>query len=1255
MQVCSAILQFRLFIRTLFTFFVTCFDYRERVSWFTQREKKEAVKSDTQFQAKDYALNWNSSTNSGAIYKDEVFESIPFTSQRSVKVDDVIDPPDEKSFMENDHTTGVDVVSDTPRMASPRTPRFNRTPSYSPTNPVNHLLFDSDFESGNLSKASRVYGRNKLMESVNCVCASNVPYITVEERNCTPNAVDQEYDLQLSCDLHTTGNIQWYYFSASTPPTIKEDFPLFAGLNKATNGSSATSSPRPPLHENVITPPSMGFHPASITPVVYPLTVRFNIVNMMKSDALYNYGMKPAVYSERENVSTCGHGTSSTIGWKHAGDFVCYFKNSKSYMKKRKDKVSRSKYYTLSFTYTFEGPDTVYFAHCFPYTYTMLETFLNTLETDRRIASFLRRKLLCYTLANNRCDLLTITSPSTNHSDMMRRPVIVVSARVHPGETNSSYMMEGFLSFITSEESLAQQLRDNFVFKVVPMLNPDGVIHGNYRCSLAGVDLNRKYNNPDQLLHPTIFSMKSLLKNCQKDRGVLLYLDLHGHSQNKNTFLYGCDPLQSNIRSVAEGVNRLTKDELTNYCIFPRIFPKVLVAASNAYAADKVDADVATRNGMKSKGSLKFSSNQGKLRQNSAGQFSFRDCSLKVQRSKAGTGRVVSWSDVGINAAYTIEISFCGSGNNAERKLIKSYALQRLKGLNNESEENVPVNEKLRAILKTYQTEKHYSQECLRDLGKQICLAMSTYGNLGVSAKRGADKYRQRQPDEGVDDDVSVENDSRNNYDDEEDDTLLDLPQLYEVDTEEELHQPFLQPSIISEKLLAFVVSEDLITFLNYTAKDREDKNVRLETEIALRKSVRVMGVVEKAPQSSSSEVSDSIIGSVHDPCTKDSKKVSKMSTKGSKKRRSKKEDEAATYNFSLAYETEDGEEDISPDENEDVGSDSDPSGDEATPLALSQSKVFMKLTSLSKNALITKRKNGKNLKKRRPKQKKREKSSVKSDDQPTSSDKPTKGRSSPAPHRVAIAESALLLNPNSTAYNQTISTSARRSTIRIKRMAVDPSGKRVVQSYHSFQELQCTEEVSKSLRVTSLTTQAGHLSKSTSLDQISSSQMLPTPQPTHPAVRVAKPRNILSSDPCTSEYSRDTKIGGDAAYHRTTSVIEAVRNYKAAVKSPPLSPPRDRNSGEGDVGVGIACKPTTKDRIVYSQLPVATSPSLSSPVITSPSPNKTPVFPRPTSSSPPQTHALMSSSSKKLLLRSSELETLQRLANMDIGKESGC
>ena len=44
-----------------------------------------------------------------------------------------------------------------------------------------------------------------------------------------------------------------------------------------------------------------------------------------------------------------------------------------------------------------------------------------------------------------------------------------------------------------------QSLRNHFIFKLVPMLNPDGVIVGNYRTSLTGVDLNRVYKNPAEV------------------------------------------------------------------------------------------------------------------------------------------------------------------------------------------------------------------------------------------------------------------------------------------------------------------------------------------------------------------------------------------------------------------------------------------------------------------------------------------------------------------------------------------------------------------------------------------------------------------------------------------------------------------------------------------------------------------------------------------------------------------------------------
>lgn len=51
--------------------------------------------------------------------------------------------------------------------------------------------------------------------------------------------------------------------------------------------------------------------------------------------------------------------------------------------------------------------------------------------------------------------------------------------------------MEGAIDYIVSSEEGARLLRDKFVFKIIPMLNPDGVIIGNYRCSLSGQDLNR--------------------------------------------------------------------------------------------------------------------------------------------------------------------------------------------------------------------------------------------------------------------------------------------------------------------------------------------------------------------------------------------------------------------------------------------------------------------------------------------------------------------------------------------------------------------------------------------------------------------------------------------------------------------------------------------------------------------------------------------------------------------------------------------
>jgi hypothetical protein len=90
------------------------------------------------------------------------------------------------------------------------------------------------------------------------------------------------------------------------------------------------------------------------------------------------------------------------------------------------------------------------------------------------------------------------------------------------------------------------------------MINVDGVIIGNYRTSMAGNDLNRRYVDPDFRLHPEICAIKNLASDLiygelpsqwpkstgEKgpeiiDEDILTFIDMHGHSRKKNVFIYG--------------------------------------------------------------------------------------------------------------------------------------------------------------------------------------------------------------------------------------------------------------------------------------------------------------------------------------------------------------------------------------------------------------------------------------------------------------------------------------------------------------------------------------------------------------------------------------------------------------------------------------------------------------------------------------------------------------------------------------------
>jgi len=73
---------------------------------------------------------------------------------------------------------------------------------------------------------------------------------------------------------------------------------------------------------------------------------------------------------------------------------------------------------------------------------------------------FAKLRLLCRSLAGNGVYYLTITAP-THDEDVRRKRGVVITARVHPGETPSSWTMKGIIDFLTGDTNRAR-VRRNF-------------------------------------------------------------------------------------------------------------------------------------------------------------------------------------------------------------------------------------------------------------------------------------------------------------------------------------------------------------------------------------------------------------------------------------------------------------------------------------------------------------------------------------------------------------------------------------------------------------------------------------------------------------------------------------------------------------------------------------------------------------------------------------------------------------------------
>ncbi|KAH8070509.1 hypothetical protein JL721_4901 [Aureococcus anophagefferens] len=460
-------------------------------------------------------------------------------------------------------------------------------------------VFESRFESGNLLHAAvveRDYGGAEPSPS-------GEPY------------PDAEFDCAMCPDVGTGGHTQWFYFRVD-------------GLRKG-------------------------------------VRYRFNVTNFAKADSLYLEGMQPLVY---------GVGAAkSGVGWRRAGKVVCYSKNTAEAHRQQVADMRRAS--GLAIDGGDDGEESSGSGSASdgesdgggdgaapdgdgakpeskPPSLPSSDNDNNGTDTPREPTPREQRKkkeaekpnawrkeekrrqrgrrgthTLSFdlTLDDDEPSLYLAYSHPYTYTDLQaegesrQRRLVVLSSRVHPGESNASWVMQGILDFLTSDDARAVALRRHFVFKICPMLNPDGVIQSNYRCSNSGMDLNRQWSAPSREAHPPVAALKHLIR--ARAKGVFLYGILSDADR------YGLRARRSLAKDARESASAAR--EMTEKATKKPFDAAAVAAAKEAVAA-------------------------------AYGMFTKKKTTFRLGRGKAGTARAVVCRELGVRRSYTLEVSFMG-------------------------------------------------------------------------------------------------------------------------------------------------------------------------------------------------------------------------------------------------------------------------------------------------------------------------------------------------------------------------------------------------------------------------------------------------------------------------------------------------------------------------------------------------------------------------------------------------------------------
>ncbi len=170
--------------------------------------------------------------------------------------------------------------------------------------------------------------------------------------------------------------------------------------------------------------------------------------------------------------------------------------------------------------------NTVWLAHIPPYPHTrVLE-----LVADAARSTHARTEVIGQSVLGRDLHLVTVTNFARPDAG---KKVVWLQARQHAWECGTSFLVEGAMKFVLSDDAAAQTLRDQAIFKFVPMINPDSVVRGEVRFNANGFDPNRQWDEVDLRTkawherNPEIWYVKKALLAQHAQQPIAVAVNLH--------------------------------------------------------------------------------------------------------------------------------------------------------------------------------------------------------------------------------------------------------------------------------------------------------------------------------------------------------------------------------------------------------------------------------------------------------------------------------------------------------------------------------------------------------------------------------------------------------------------------------------------------------------------------------------------------------------------------------------------------------